>query len=210
MVETFAPPKNLVATGVSIEEYMDRYAADFNEWVKGDVFKMSPVSDWHDEITGYLREIFRAYFALNPIGRVKSAPFVMRVDAVEIAREPDLQIILDTNPGTFTDTAMIGPADICIEVVSPESVSRDHGQKFEEYEKAGVVEYWIIDPIRRECRFYRLDESGIFVAAQPDDNDDYRTPALPRLALHIPTFWQDELPDIIATVQAVQTMLNAD
>ena len=209
MVETFAPPKNIVATGVSFEAYMERYAADFHEWVKGDVFKMSPVSRWHDLISTYLRQVLDAYFTLNPIGQAVTAPFVMRVDAIEIAREPDLQIILNANPGEFTETAMIGPADICIEVVSPESVERDHGTKFAEYERAGVGEYWIIDPIRRECRFYRLNETGIYIAVQPDANDDYYTPKLPKLALHVPTFWQGELPDIITTVQAVQAMLEA-
>jgi len=208
MVETFAPPKNIVATGVSIEEYMDRYAADFHEWVKGDVFKTSPVSRWHDLISTYLRQVFDAYFSLNPIVQVVAAPFVMRVDNLEIAREPDLQIILNTNPGTFTDTAMLGPADICLEVVSPESVERDHGTKFAEYERAGVGEYWIIDPIRRECRFYQLNEAGIYIAAQPDENGAYHTPKLPRLALHVPTFWQDELPDFFAVGQAVQAMLE--
>ena len=210
MVETVSPPKNIVATGVSIAEYMEHYAADFHEWVKGDVLKMSPVSSWHDLLTNYLRQVLDAYFALNPIGKVKSAPFVMRLDAIEVAREPDLQIILDANPGEFTATAMIGPADICIEVVSPESVGRDHGTKFEEYERAGVGEYWIIDPIRQECRFYRLAESGIYTAVLLDDKGNYRTPTLPKLALHVPTFWLDELPDIFTVADTIRALFEGE
>jgi hypothetical protein len=30
----------------------------------------------------------------------------------------------------------------------------------------------------------------------------------PRLALHVPMLWQDDLPGILATVHVVQTMLN--
>ena len=208
MVETVSRTDDIAAAGVSIEDYLARYAAGFFEWVKGDVIKMAPISARHDDLAGYLRELFRAYFALNPIGRVKSAPFVMRVDAVEIAREPDLQIILDRNPGDLTDTAMMGPADICVEIVSPESVGRDHGTKLEEYEKAGVGEYWIIDPIRKECRFYQLQASGIYAVVHPDTEGHYGTPKLPRLALHVPTLWQDELPDIFAVAQAVRAMIQ--
>jgi Uma2 family endonuclease len=76
---------------------------------------------------------------------------------------------------------------------------------------AGVREYWIIDPIRQRAQFNRLDDSGethVYLPARPDAKDCYRTPLLPRLALHVPTLWLDDLPGIRATVQAVQTMLD--
>jgi Uma2 family endonuclease len=208
MVERTVSPPAIVATGVSVEDYLEKYAADHHEWVKGDVIKMTPVSIKHAELVDYLKSLFKAYLALNPIGRVFGEPFVMRLDAIERVREPDLQVILHTNPGQLTDTGMIGPADLCIEVVSPESTGRDHGEKFEEYEKAGVGEYWIIDPIRQECRFYRLHESGIYLAAAPDETGHYRTPTLPRLMLHVPTLWQNELPNIFAVTQSVRALFE--
>jgi Uma2 family endonuclease len=198
----------IVATGVSEEEYLEQYAAHYHEWVKGVVVKMTPVSYRHDLCTDYLRDVLKAYFALNPIGRVVGAPFVMRLDAVDTVREPDLQVILNTNSGQLADTAMIGPADICIEVVSPESVARDYGEKFEEYEKAGVREYWIIDPARRSCLFYRLQETKLYATIQPDADSSYHTPLLPNLALHVPRFWQDELPDFFAIGEMVKMMFG--
>lgn len=192
---------------ISAEEYMERYAHEGYEWVRGVVIKMAPITLRHDAITGCLRNLLEAYFTLNPIGRVLGQPFVMRLDVTESRREPDLQIILKTNPGQLTDTAMIGPADICIEVVSSESTARDYGDKFAEYEKAGVREYWIVDPVRQECRFYRLNEQGIYLTALPDQEGFYQTAILPGLRLHVPTLWQEKLPDIIAVVQAVQAML---
>jgi Uma2 family endonuclease len=95
-------------------------------------------------------------------------------------------VILTSNPGQLTETAMIGPADICFEVVSPESAMRDYGNKFVEYEKAGVREYWIIDPIRQRCDFNRLDNTGVYAFAQPDDTGHYRTPLLPRVCAACP------------------------
>jgi Uma2 family endonuclease len=162
------------------------------------------------EVFTYLRVLFAAYFELSPIGRVLGEPFVMRLDTIGRLREPDLQIILNDNPGELTDTVMIGPADTCVEVVSAESVERDYGAKFSEYEKAGVREYWIIDPLRRRCDFNRRNEAGIYVEMEPDNTGYYRTPLLPKLALHVPTLWQSELPGVIATGQAVQQMLAAE
>jgi Uma2 family endonuclease len=202
------PSDQSIAGLISADEYLEQYAHDCYEWVKGVLIPMVPVSLRHDTIVGYLRELLRTYFSLKPIGRVVGQPFVMQLDVTESRREPDLQVILTTNPGQLTDTAMVGPADICIEVVSPESVARDHGEKFAEYEKAGVREYWIVDPIRESCRFNRLNEMGVYSTIIPDKEDIYQTPLLPGLQLHIPTLWLDELPGIISVVQSVQAMLT--
>ena len=198
----------VVARDVSAADYMAHYAGTFHEWVAGVVIKMTPVTMQHDALCGYLRALLVAYFELRPVGRVLGEPFVMRLDAVQRFRELDLQVILDENPGELTVTAMIGPADICIEIVSPESAARDYGSKFTEYEQAGVREYWIVDPLRRRCDFNRRDAAGVYIEHEPDAAGDYRTPLLPDLVLHVPTLWLDDLPGTIATGQAVQRMLG--
>jgi Uma2 family endonuclease len=196
-------------TRVSAEEYMEHYAHDYYEWVGGEIIKMSPVQLVHKLLETYLLKFLEAYFALKPIGTVVGAPFVMRVDATDSRREPDLQVILKTNPGQLTDTAMIGPADICIEVVSPESVARDYGEKFAEYERGGVREFWLVDTHRNSCLFYRLNEEKVYTLQPLDTEDHYHTPLLPGFALHVPTLWQDPLPDYFAIAEAVKTMVKS-
>lgn len=148
--------------------------------------------------------ILAAYFALRLIGTVRQAPFVVRLPVAGISREPDLQIILHSNPHALMPTYMDGPANICIEVVSPESVQRDHGTKFEEYEKGGVLEYWILDPIHTETRFYRLNEDCVYVVHQPDENGYYETPQPPGFRLHVPTLWTSPLPDFYQIAKTVE------
>lgn len=206
-VKSTLPSGEIVALDVSAEEYMEKYAASYHEWVNGVVIKMSPINIQHEGIVDYLRDLLRAYMTVNPIGQVLGQPFVMRLDTVPSRREPDLQVILNTNPGSLTPTAMIGAADICIEVVSEESKSRDYGDKFNEYEKGGVREYWIVDPIRQDCHFYRLDEKGIFRIAAPAEH--YHTPLLPKFSLHVPTLWESPLPDFYAVGEAVKAMFKA-
>ncbi|MCI0712307.1 MAG: Uma2 family endonuclease [Chloroflexi bacterium] len=197
------PAGPIVATDVSETDYLATYASDFHEWVNGVVIKMSPASRRHDLLTTYIRGLLDTYFSFNPIGKAVSAPFVMRLE--ESIREPDVQVVLNDNPGDFSDTDMIGPADICIEIVSPESIARDHGEKYREYEQAGVKEYWIIDPIHREARFLRL-ENNLYLSITVDD--DYATPLLPDLKIHVPTLWQDSLPDPVMVVEMVKAMVG--
>jgi Uma2 family endonuclease len=194
---------------IPFDEYMARYAHDHYEWVNGEVIQLSPVSLKHFRIVAYLQNLLGYYFALNPVGQVVGEPFVLKLDAAGSGREPDLQVILNTNPGQLTDTAMIGAPDICIEVVSAESVARDYGDKFLEYEKAGVKEYWIIDPIRKACRFNRLGDRSLYTDISMDAQGEYQTPILPKLRLHVPTLWQENLPDYYAIADSVRSMWQA-
>jgi Uma2 family endonuclease len=198
----------IVATGISEAAYMAHYAADFCEYVEGVVYRMMPVTLQHDDITRYLRLLLDSYFALRPIGRALAAPYVMKASSEARRREPDLQIILKTNPGQVTDTALLGPADICIEVVSEGSEELDYGTKFVEYQRAGVKEYWLLDSVRRDHRFYRLNEQGIYIAQPLGADGTYSTPLLPGLKIEVDRLWQMPLPDPIQTVQAVQLMLK--
>lgn len=202
------PSGEIIATGVSEAEYLDKYAAHFCEWVNGTVIKMAPATFRHNMIIGYLYMLLNAYFDLNPIGIISLSPFLQRLINIGVNREPDLMVILNTNPATLTSTAVDGAADICIEVVSPESVARDRGDKFEEYEKGGVGEYWIFDYPRTEALFYRRNGEGIFIRQTEDANGNYETPLLPGLKIHVPTLWQEKLPGTGATARAVEAMLK--
>ncbi|MGQ9887342.1 MAG: Uma2 family endonuclease [Aggregatilineales bacterium] len=204
------PAGDVVTANVSEAEYLAQYAEQRYEWAREVVIKKSPVSLIHDKLVAYIRNLFEAYFTLRPIGDVVGDPFVMRLAAAESNREPDLQVILSDNRANLKDAYMDGPADICIEVVSLGSVAVDYGVKLEEYEKGGVGEYWIVDPIRHACLFYRMTEGEVYGLHLPAGDGSYTTPRLPGFALHVPTLWQQPLPDYGAVWQAVQTMLQAD
>jgi Uma2 family endonuclease len=198
----------ILATGVSFEEYLERFAGVHCELVDGYVIKMSPIHERHDKLVRYGALLFEAYFALNPIGEIRQDPFVMSTLPDLPKRQPDIQVILKTNGGRLTPTFMDGPADIVIEITSPGTEEVDRGDKFVEYEKGGVQEYWIFDPLRRESLFYRLNADGIYMPQPLDEMGNYQTPLLPGLLIHVPTLWKDPLPNFFAVGKAVQEMLK--
>lgn len=202
------PSGELVAENIPWETYLADYEGHF-EWVKGYVVQMSPVQERHYNLTAFLLMLFKAYFAFRPTGKVMGAPFVMQLDAVDAGRQPDLQIILNRNPGQLTSSAMIGPADICIEIVSPASIVADYMEKFREYEAAGVQEYWIIDPLRQVSDFHRLNAAGKYDALKAGARGYYTTPLLPDFKFYVPALWAAELPNIVAIVAMVQQMVIA-
>jgi Uma2 family endonuclease len=172
------------------------------------VIKLAFIHNFHQYIRRYLSVLLETYFALKPIGRIYANLFLMKLPSNSF-RQPDIQVILNNNPHTLHPTYMDGPADICIEVVSPGSVEHDRGVKFKEYEQNGVREYWIVDPLRNECLLYRLNNEGVYMAQYADSDGHYQTTLLPGLMLHVPIFWSDEgaFPNPIQIVESVRQML---
>lgn len=198
----------VVATNVSFEDYMEHYAHDHHEWQGGTVIKMAPIHDKHDMLFQYFVNLFGAYLELRPIGKLRVEPFVMKLPNVRSARQPDAMVILDTNPHQYTPTGMMGPADICVEIISPESIDRDYHTKKAEYEQGGVREYWIIDWIEQECNLLRLDENGAYITIKLGEEETFTSEVLPKLAIHVPTLWQAKLPGPGAISRAVENMLK--
>ncbi len=203
-LEKSLPIGVVVAVNISREDYLQNYMDGRYEWIEGVVIAMSPVTLKHDAITDFIRSLLKAYLALIGDGKIVGDPFVMRT--ATSFREPDVQVILGENIANLKNTYMDGPADICIEVVSEESTSRDYGEKFAEYEKAGVREYWIIDPKHQRTTFYRLDSAGSYQHIALDSENNYRTPLLAKFYLPVTVLWQEELPDYFAIGDMVKAM----
>ena len=198
----------ILATGVTFEEYLVRFDGIHCELVDGNVIKPSSPSLSHQNLKLYLFSLLKAYFDLKPICTVILQPFVQRLTKFASIREPDLLLVLTNNRSRLKDNYLDGPADVCIEISSLGTEASDRGKKFLEYEKGGVGEYWLFDPRRFEALFYRLNADGLYEPQRPDKDGNYQTPILPNFMLHVPTLWQDPLPDFVIIGKAVQDMLK--
>jgi Uma2 family endonuclease len=167
------------------------------EWVDGEVVMYSPAGDQHQDICGFLGAILRAFVETHQLGVVRVAPFQMRL--ARSGREPDVVFLAREHLQRLKKTYVDGPADLVVEILSPESAMRDRGQKFYEYEEAGIPEYWLIDPDRERVEFYQLDTHGRYAAVAPDAEGIYRSQALPDFWLDVDWLWQ--LPSLISTQQ---------
>lgn len=179
---------------MTYEEFLEWADEDtLAEWVDGEVVMSSPASLQHQDITDFLTSILRLFVEHYHLGIVISAPFQMKLKQ---GREPDILYISNDHRELLKRTFLQGPADLVVEVTSPESVERDRGTKFLEYEAGGVAEYWLIDPLRRQAECYQLNEQGRYAIAFSGASGIYRASVLPGFWLQIEWLWQDPLPDV--------------
>ncbi len=121
----------------------------------------------------------------------------MRLETRPSGREPDILFIAKEHLNRLTPTYLDGPADLVVEVISPESRARDRGDKYYEYEESGVLEYWMIDPLRRQAEFYQRDENGIYQSVSIGSDGIYRSRVLSGLWLRVEWLWQQPLPQVL-------------
>ncbi|MBI4495154.1 MAG: Uma2 family endonuclease [Chloroflexi bacterium] len=165
------------------------------EWVDGEVQMVSPAGRRHQDLAAFLLMVLRHWAEARGLGLLLPAPFQMRLpEPVNSGREPDLLFVATKHLSRLKETYLDGPADLGVEIVSPESVGRDRGEKFVEYEQAGVQEYWLIDPERQQAEFYQLSPDGRYRLALGGAGGEYTSPALAGLKLPLEWLWQDPPP----------------
>jgi Uma2 family endonuclease len=68
--------------------------------------------------------------------------------------QPGILVVCD--PAKLSKDSVDGPPDLIIEIASPSNSQQELFLKFQIYLDAGVREYWVIDPEKREYRFMSL------------------------------------------------------
>jgi len=98
--------------------------------------------------------------------RIYHAPFDVRLpinnetadDKIYDVVQPDICVICDLSK--IDEKGCIGAPDLIVEVLSPSTLKYDWNYKFNLYERAGVREYWIVDPKPKKVNVFLLQPDG--------------------------------------------------
>lgn len=139
----------------------------------------------HQTILMNLAAMLLPYLRQHPIGRLFNVPLDIVLSDVDVL-EPDLQFISRQREREILNEQHVrGAPDLVAEVASPSTRKRDATIKKRAYERYGVSEYWVIDPLGDSITVYRLVDSRYDqVAELSAENDDVlTTPLFPGLEL---------------------------
>lgn len=152
---------------LSADEYLQLDDDGFRYELVDGVVCMSPSpTPAHQEIVLEIGAQIRNHLQQHPIGKVfVELDVQLRGDLVY---RPDV-VFLRAERAEQCRERVVGPPDLIVEVVSPDSKRYDAETKRGDYERCGVAEYWMIDPQRDSMVFLRL-QGERYVEIEPTGN----------------------------------------
>jgi Uma2 family endonuclease len=153
----------------TVEDYLSW--TDDNRWelIDGVAYNMSPApSVKHHDLAVNLYSFLREKLKGKPC-----KPFIAPVDVILSERDvvqPDVFVVCD--PNKITDRNIRGAPDFVAEVLSPGTSKKDLREKKALYQRVGVAEYLVLDPLEWYAQMFRLDKSGAYGAGEifgPDE-----------------------------------------
>ena len=194
---TTAPPQSKQGIAMTYEEWLVSPETDGrqSEWVDGEVIDFMPPSVLHARIVGFLHSLLAWYVEAFELGEVLPAPVEMRLQPGRSSREPDLLFVANRHQARVGAQRVDGPADLVVELISDESVTRDRVEKFAEYQAAGIPEYWLLDPRsgHHRAQFFQLTD-GLYRPVEPDADGRYRSAIVRGFWFRPAWLWRDPLP----------------
>lgn len=135
------------------------------EVIGGVLYMTTAPSSFHQWIIRQITRVLFAHIDDAGIGVTVWSPigvFMPGCDPVQ----PDLIVIRAENLGIFQHRRIEGVPSLLIEILSPSNATADTDTKRRAYAQAGVPEYWIVRPARRDALVYTQPDASLGDYAQ--------------------------------------------
>jgi Uma2 family endonuclease len=151
------------------EDYLALETNHLIEYSHGRIEVLPMPTEAHQLIVLYLRDMLKAFLSLRALGLAIIAPLKVRLWPNKF-REPDVAVLLIQHAERRHQQYWDQP-DLVMEVVSPDNRQLDIDTKRREYARAGIPEYWIVDPEGEQITVLTLQEDrfaeyGVFKSGE--------------------------------------------
>ncbi len=172
----------------SYSDYLKWQFQDRVELIKGIIMKMSPAPSMsHQRVSQNLSGCFYENFKRKPCA-VFIAPFDVRLSIKSAEKDttvvqPDLCIVCDENK--LDERGCNGSPDLIVEIISPNNSKHDITTKFNLYKEAGVLEYWIVEPLDKILFVYSLKNNEYIGLPPQTEGEKIKSPLFPELNIEL-------------------------
>jgi Uma2 family endonuclease len=164
-----------------------------HELIDGEHYVTPSPNVRHQQISGNLHLLIGTWLEQHPSGKVFYAPLDVILSNFDVV-EPDLLYISNERAAQNEGRTHVQVVpELVIEIASHGTRKRDETIKWRLYERAGVTEYWVIDPDVDVVRVYRRDGDAFDRARElsRERNDVLTTDLLPGLELQLGRIFRD-------------------
>lgn len=150
MVYSYGSPLEKTPGAYTIADYFTIPDEIRVELIDGAIYDMAAPDFEHQKIVGEIYRQIANYILENNVQcEAGISPIDVRLDSDDRTMvQPDLLILFDHEK--IQNGKVFGAPDFVLEVISPSTKRKDYFKKLEKYENAGVREYWILDPYKKQ------------------------------------------------------------
>ncbi len=156
--------------------------AERRELIGGEAFLMSPApTSRHQGIVGKLFGHLFEHFR-NQVCEPFVSPIDVKLSANDVV-QPDVLVVCKQSQ--IRETHIEGPPSLVIEVLSPSTQRHDRIRKLRLYARAGVAEYWLVQPYPPVVEVLHLAGDSYRIAGAYTEAETLSSPTFPDLALDL-------------------------
>jgi Uma2 family endonuclease len=179
---------------------------DKADLIDGVIYMASPENTDANLLFVWLIGIVDLFVEAIDAGRVFGSRVALRLDMIN-GPEPDIAFIRKRRLSLVKRGHIAGPADLVMEIVSPESIERDYEKKRRQYEQARIPEYWIVDELTEMVTLLRLGPGGKYREVKPRKGE-LQSRVLPGFWIRPEWLWQSPRPKKTAVLAQLLARLS--
>lgn len=143
------PPKTLLEVYKSLPEGTNVQLIENN-------LVMSPApKDIHQKVLDKIYRRLGDFIEDKELGETRTAPYDVYLDEFNVY-QPDIIFIASENISKINEDGLHGAPEMVIEILSSGTAKEDKSVKKDVYERCGVKEYWIVDPVTKKTSGFSL------------------------------------------------------
>ncbi len=116
-----------------------------HEIVEGEWIMTPPPTFNHQRVVANILHILESHVRSRNLGDVLASPVGVELSRHDVV-QPDVLFLSGRRSSVARADGLHGAPDLVVEVLSPSTAGIDRLRKHRAYERAGVREYWIVDP----------------------------------------------------------------
>ena len=157
-------------------------SAHKSDLIEGVFVMASPASLEHAAVQQFMITTLSNFVNKHRLGIVLGENAAYRLNDDNVY-QPDVSFLSNARLHLAGEVYVDGAPDLAVEIISPSSRRYDAFEKRINYARAGVPEYWLVDPIEHSVAIYGLEQEQ-FVRVKPTD-DRLRSHVLPGYCLQL-------------------------
>jgi Uma2 family endonuclease len=175
-------PSHTDAPLLTVEDYRATPEGSRYQLVEGDLVRELAPNLFHQDVAGRFYVLLSIYLANSRLGRAFIAPCDVYLSKHDVV-QPDVFFVSNARLAILAADGVHGAPDLVIEVLSPATALLDKKSKRRIYQRAGVKEMWLVDPLLLQIQRYDFARDPNRPVQLIEEDEIFSTVLLPELKI---------------------------